>query len=179
MRVGVFVVVLAVLFAAAYVAGRAGLFSSAQVRASRQLASPATRLAATVALADQYAEAIEDGYPTIPGAQSQQTCPAAYAAQAATLVGALTPGAAAAAMQTARTRFAAGGWRIDPAASKGGRPAVVAVNRRGVQVAVVERVGETSSSLEVTVTVACPGSPRSTRPSSTVPSSASTVSVGA
>ena len=152
-------VVLGTLFVASALTGRAGVFSSAEKRLDRQLADPATRLAATIRLADQFAGELAPEHPMIPGAQGEQDCPAAWTASATSLVGALTPAEATKAFAAARSRFGNAGWRVRAVTAS----SLTATQRRGLQVDVSEQPGGVSSTLTVTVTVPC----RPTRPSAT------------
>ena len=111
-RVALVACVLGALFAASAVTGRAGVFSSAEKRLDRQLADPATRLGATIQLADQFAGEFAPEHPMIPGAQGEQECPAAWTASATSVVGALTPAEATKAFAAARSRFGNAGWRV-------------------------------------------------------------------
>lgn len=152
-RLVVFLTVFSVLLGSGYVAGRAGVFSQAEGRLSRQLRDPATRLSATVAFAEQFATDIAPHHPKIPGRQGERACPGLWSTQASTLIGALSPTDAATAMLAAEKQFSAGHWLGAGTVADGG--GISASNRRGVSVLVDEQGGEAAASLEVTVTVEC------------------------
>jgi hypothetical protein len=149
------------------VAGRRGVYSSAQERLNAQLRDPATRVAATSQLALQIANAIAIDHPVFPGASDEGSCPARYASRATSVVEAMAANEAAATISTASARLRDAGWRVDVPIGSGRRTVVTAHNRQGVQVAVIEAAGSDASSLEVTVTVPCDLAPAGASTTST------------
>ena len=158
-RIVLFLAIVGALFAASLLAGRAGLYSSGPRRLNRDLRNPATQLAAVGRLADEFAQSFADDRPTIPTTRDQQSCPAAYAAKASALIGALTPTDATATMASATSQLTAAGWRVDRTGLVASAPVVTARNRTGVIVVVQEQIGDELSTVEVTVTAPCPVSP--------------------
>ena len=156
MRVGAFTLIIIVLVVASAVAGWFGVFSSAQRRLDRQLLDPATRLEATIALSNQFADEIISGSPTVAGPQGEQTCPAAWASRASTVVSGLTTTEAGKAMMLARRRFGSAGWRLVSSSHDAANPRFLGQRRPGLQVEIVQHVGGTTSTLEVILTVPCP-----------------------
>ena len=174
-RILAFVAIVVALCTGGYLLGDAGVFSSAQGSLNRQLNDPAQRLDAIAALADQFADELEAEHPTLPGQRGEQTCPATWAAQASTLIGALTPAEADSVKAVAQKRFTAGGWRVDRQTASAST-AFSARNRRGLQVTIAVDLGVSVSTLEVTVTLLCPTA-RGTAPSATtIPPATSVVS---
>jgi hypothetical protein len=151
--------ILAVLFAASYVTGRRGVYSSAHHRLNAQLRDPATRVAATSELSLQIANAIAVDRPVIPGASDEGSCPARYASRSTSLIESMAAGDATALIVAAGTRLRDAGWSVDAASGSGRRTVVAAHNRQGVEVAVTVVAGSDASSIEVTVTVPCPVAP--------------------
>lgn len=148
--------ILALLFAASYVTGRRGVFSSAQPRLNAQLRDPATRMAATSELALQIANAIAVGHPVIPGASDEGSCPARYASRSTSVIESMAANDATATIGAAGARLRDAGWSVDAASGSGRRTVVTAHNRQGVEVAVTVFAGSDASSIEVTITVPCP-----------------------
>ncbi len=146
--------VFVVLCLAAAAVGYAGLYSSGQRSLNRQLSNPATRMAATAALADQFADQFAPNAPSLEGARSQQVCPAAWASRASVLLGPLSPTQANTVMTTAAARFRTSAWHATTTAISTG-VTLEAVNRRGIAVSVTEQPGQIAASLEITVTVPC------------------------
>jgi hypothetical protein len=161
-----FVAVLAILFGAAFLAGRAGVFSSGAPSLIQSINDPARRLEATASFSDQVADAIANGHPTIPGPREERACPGPYIARASTLIGALTPQEVSRAFRDANHRFAAGGFRVLPPPSPGRPPSVSARTRRGILIAVSQLSGADLSAVQVTVVVPGPGT--TTPPTSAV-----------
>jgi hypothetical protein len=168
-RIGLFCLVVGLLFGASYVAGRRGVYSSAQHRLNLQLREPATRVAASSELALQIANAIAIDHPVIPGASDAGSCPSQYAARSTGVVESMAAVDATATIGSAGTRLRDAGWRVDSPTATGRRTVVTAHNRQGVQVVVTEVAGSDASSIEVTVTVPCDLVPADGSPSTTTP----------